>query len=260
MSDIYPKEGQPVEQVEPAPAGEKPNPEAHIAQAEPAKPEQAAPAPPSSDASEMKAQVPGKTYNDAVEADNKVAQATQAGDAAQVSEASEQAALKGQMTDTPHFHQDGPDCLLQSGRMAEARQTGKDPGLETIKDEAIKRDAYNNKGTDLKEFTNQMNDRPGLQANLQTGTGLEDIKTELDKGNSVIGIVDGGAFYEGYDDGSGHAVVVTGAEKGNDSSWKLTVNDPNEFRPNTPVDENVFKNAWNAMDNKMIVVSKKGGA
>lgn len=171
-----------------------------------------------------------------------------------------------QMADTPvHTQGDAPDCLLQSARMAEHRQTGIDPGLEAFKDPAIEKGIYSSdKGTDLQGFADVMNERPGIEARLDNASGPQEIKSALDKGDSVIAGVDA---YEYYKDQSnlepnsgGHAVVVTGADQTANGAWEFTVNDPNFDQPNLPVDGDHFQSAWDKMNRAMLTVSSKGGA
>lgn len=171
-----------------------------------------------------------------------------------------------QMADTPvHTQGDAPDCLLQSARMAEHRQTGKDPGLDAFKDPAIEKGIYNpDKGTDLQGFADVLNERPGIEARLDNASGPQDIKSALDNGDSVIAGVDACEYYKDQfnlqPDGSGHAVVMTGAEQTPDGHWNYTVNDPNFEQPNIPVDGDRFQSAWDKMDRAMLTVSGKGGA
>lgn len=171
-----------------------------------------------------------------------------------------------QMADTPvHTQGNAPDCLLQSARMAEHRQTGVDPGLEAFKAPATEKGLYNpNEGTDLQGFADVMNERPGIEAKLQNASGPEDIKTALDSGDSVIAAVNANEYYdiveEGEPNDAGHAVVVTGADQAADGSWEFTVNDPNKDTPNIPVNGDRFVSAWNQMDRTMLTVHAKGGA
>jgi hypothetical protein len=171
-----------------------------------------------------------------------------------------------QMADTPvHTQGDEPDCLLQSARMAEHRQTGVDPGLEAFKDPAIEKGIYSpDKGTDLQGFADVMNERPGIEAKLDNASGPQDIKSALDSGDSVIAGVDSYEFYKDQfnlePNSSGHAVVMTGAEQAPDGHWNFTVNDPNFEQPNMPVNGDRFRSAWEKMDRAMLTVSGKGGA
>jgi hypothetical protein len=257
-------EQQAIEQFDAAQPVEQQALDSKISQAEQAKPEQASTKIQSSDTSELQAQAPEKSYDSAIEADSKVARAVLASDDVRISDATGKTTVPGQMTDTRHYNQgEHPDCLLQSARMAEARQTGKDPGLETYKNEAINKNNYSEQEGgvgDMEKFAAQINDRPDLKANYQEQGSLEKIKNELDQGKSVIVGVDAGEFFQNefIPDNAGHAVVVTGAEKATDGSWKITVNDSNATGPNSEVSEFVFKNAWNNMNNPMIVVSKSG--
>lgn len=171
-----------------------------------------------------------------------------------------------QMADTPvHTQGDTSDCLLQSARMAEHRQTGIDPGLEAFKDPAIEKGIYNpDKGTDLQGFADVMNERPGIEAKLDNASGPQDIKSALDSGDSVIAGVDSYEFYKDQfnlePNSGGHAVVMTGAEQAPDGHWNFAVNDPNFEQPNMPVDGDRFLPAWEKMDRAMLSVSGKGGA
>jgi len=171
-----------------------------------------------------------------------------------------------QMADTPvHTQDDAPDCLLQSARMAEHRQTGVDPGLEAYKDPAIEKGIYNpDKGTDLQGFADVMNGRPGIEAKLDNASGPQDIKSALDSGDSVIAGVDSYEFYKdqfNLEPNSGdHAVVMTGAEQAPDGHWNFAVNDPNFEQPNIPVDGDRFQAAWEKTDRAMLTVSGTGGA
>lgn len=171
-----------------------------------------------------------------------------------------------QMADTPvHTQGDAPDCLLQSARMAEHRQTGEDPGLEAFKDPAIEKGIYSSdKGTDLQGFADVMNERPGIEAKLDNASGPQDIKSALDNGDSVIAGVDSYEFYKDQfnlePNNGGHAVVMTGAEQAPDGKWNFAVNDPNFEQPNMPVDGDRFQSAWEKMDRAMLTVSGKGGA
>ncbi len=175
-----------------------------------------------------------------------------------------------QMTDTPlHNQGNQPDCLLQSARMAEHRQTGHDPGLAAYKDPATEEKIYepgpNGGVNSLERFTTIINKRPDVAAELKTGTGPQDIKDPLDKGESVIAGVNAHEFYKslGYQtprDGAGHAVVVTGADQAPDGSWQFAVNDPYNGSSNVPVDGSGFLRAWNAQGCQMITVKSKGGA
>lgn len=207
---------------------------------------------------------------------------------ADVSEAPESAAAKGydraaleatikraepvnlgaadQMADTPvHTQGDAPDCLLQSARMAEHRQTGMDPGLEAFKDPAIEKGIYSpDKGTDLQGFADVMNERPGIEARLDNASDPQEIKSALDKGDSVIAGVDAYEYYKDQfnlePNSGGHAVVVTGADRAADGAWEFTVNDPNFDQSNMPVDGDRFLPAWEKMDRAMLTVSGKGDA
>jgi hypothetical protein len=171
-----------------------------------------------------------------------------------------------QMADTPvHTQGNAPDCLLQSARMAEHRQTGVDPGLEAFKAPATEKGLYNpNEGTDLQGFADVMNERPGIEAKLQNAGGPEDIKTALDNGDSAIAAVDSYEFYKDQfnlePNSGGHALVVTGADQTPDGSWKFTVNDPNQETPNIPVNGDRFLSAWDNTNRSMITVHAKGGA
>lgn len=158
-----------------------------------------------------------------------------------------------QMHDTPLCNQgDRPDCLLRCAQMAEHRQAGRDPGLEAYKQPAIEQGIYNPDGgvTDLPQFVEVMNERPGIQAELFRGNGPQDIKDALDDGKSVIACVDSYEFYKDVcnlePNSGGHAVVVTGAGKAADGTWRFTVNDPNIEVPNVPVDGNRILRAWDA--------------
>lgn len=172
----------------------------------------------------------------------------------------------GQMADTPmHTQGDAPDCLLQSARMAEHRQTGIDPGLEAFKDPAIEKGIYSpDKGTDLQGFADVMNERPGIETKLDNASGPQEIKSALDKGDSVIAGVDAYEFYKDQyilePNSGGHAVVMTGAEQAPDGHWNFAVNDPNFEQPNMPVDGDRFLSAWEKTDRAMLTVSGKGGA
>lgn len=190
--------------------------------------------------------------------------------AAQRLEASEAAPVRdvprpNQMKDTPlHLQGDQPDCLLQSARMAEHRQTGVDPGLEAYKTPAIEEGAYDPvKGTDLVEMEGIINDRPGIEAQLKFDNRPEDIKKALDSDESVIAAVDAYEFYKGKinlePNSGGHAVVVTSGEKLPSGDWEFAVNDPNFEPPNQPVAGDRFANAWGRRK-PMIVVKKTGVA
>lgn len=171
-----------------------------------------------------------------------------------------------QMHDTPvHTQGDAPDCLLECARMAEHRQLGSDPGLDAYKQPAINEGMYDpGNGTDMNHFVDVINERPGLEANLQRGQGPESIKANLDAGRSVIVGVDSYEYYKGQynlePDGGGHALLVTGADRTPDDKWDITVNDPNFETPNQPVDGKAFLEAWNAANRPMITVQKTGGA
>ena len=171
-----------------------------------------------------------------------------------------------QMADTPVYTQgDAPDCLLQSARMAEHRQTGIDPGLEAFKDPAIEQGIYSpDNGADLQGFADVINERPGIEAKLDNASGPEDIKTALDNGDSVIAGVDAYEFYKDQynleSNSGGHAVVMTGAEQAPDGHWNFAVNDPNFEQPNMPLDGDRFLPAWEKTDRAMLTVSGKGGA
>ncbi|GEM_PF-2669612 len=171
-----------------------------------------------------------------------------------------------QMADTPmHTQGDAPDCLLQSARMAEHRQTGIDPGLEAFKDPAIEKGIYSpDKGTDLQSFSDVLNERPGIEARLDNASGPQDIKSALDNGDSVIAGVDSYEFYKDHynlePNSGGHAVVMTGAEQAPDGHWNFAVNDPNLEQPNLAVDGDRFLPAWEKTDRAMLTVSGKGGA
>lgn len=176
--------------------------------------------------------------------------------------------IGAQAQDTPQFNQGNhPDCALQSARMVEAKQLGKDPGLDVYKNEAYKQGNYaeaGNKGgvKDMEKFSEQINDRPGLKAGYKEGATLDEIKTNLDQGKSVIAGVDAAKFYPELElppNSGKHAIVVTGADKGPDGHFNITVNDPNDRSANRVVSENVFQDAWNHFDNRMIVVEKAGG-
>ena len=167
------------------------------------------------------------------------------------------------MTDTPlHLQGDNPDCLLQSARMAEHRQLGADPGLEAYKDRAIEMGprVYDQDGTDVVAMKDIINERPGLSAELKTQQQPEQIKAELDNGDSVIALVDGTAYYTGRAEPNfeGHAIVVTSAEQTPAGDWKLTVNDPNRDIPNEEIPWARFQKAWGRQDNQMLVVRKIG--
>jgi hypothetical protein len=171
-----------------------------------------------------------------------------------------------QMTDMPLHQQDRakPDCLLECARMAEHRQTGDDPGLGVYKDSAIEQGLYDpDRGTDATRFVDVINERPGVEAQLTHAEGPQDIKDALDNGKSVIVCVDAYEFYRGQynllNDGSGHAVVVTGADEEPDGSWQFAVNDPNSEVPNIPVDGERFLQAWDSANKPMITVEKTGG-
>ena len=171
-----------------------------------------------------------------------------------------------QMSDTPLHKQDPdkPDCLLQTARMAEHKQTGKDPGLETYKDPAIDRELYDPvAGTDLPGFVEMIDERPGLEAQLTHADGPLDIKEALDSDKSVIVGVDAPEFYRQYNfevNDGGHALVITGAEQSEDGSWYFTVNDPNQDTPNIRVDSDAFLQAWDKAGRSMITVQAEGGA
>lgn len=167
-----------------------------------------------------------------------------------------------QMHDTPlHTQGDQPDCLLQSARMAEHRQTGRDPGLEAFKQPAIEQGLYDPElGTTVDRFVDVINERPGVEAELTYGNNPEDIKDALDDGKSVIVCVDAYEFYKdacNLEPNSGqHAIVVTGAGETADGGWQFTVNDPNFEVPNLPVDGDRFLNAWDAAHRPVITVER----
>lgn len=175
-----------------------------------------------------------------------------------------------QMIDTPvHNQGNQPDCLLQSARMAEHKQTGQDPGLAAYKEPAAQEGIYEsgpNGGVDsLEGFTAIMNERPNIAAEFKSGAGPQDIKRPLDNRESVIACVNAHEFYKslGYQtprDGAGHAVVVTGADQTADGSWQFTVNDPNCESGSIPVDGSGFLRAWDAQGRQMITVKPKGDA
>jgi len=175
-----------------------------------------------------------------------------------------EAGAPSQMADTPiHTQGDQPDCLLQSARMAEHKQTGLDPGLEAYKQPAVEQGLYDRAhGTDMQKFVDVINERPGMEAQLKYADGPQDIKDALDKGQSVIGGVDAYEFYKGQynlePNSGGHAVVVTGAEQAPDGSWDFRVNDPNFDTPN--MGSKNFLPAWDAANRPMITMQKTGGA
>jgi len=172
-----------------------------------------------------------------------------------------------QAWDTPLHPQasDKPDCLLQSARMCEERQTGCDPGLAAYKVPALERGLYDpNNGTSIEGFAEVIDERPGLEADLVSADGPQEIKDALDEGQSVIAAVDAYEFYKGRfnlePSGAGHAVVVTGADEMPDGEWEFTVNDPNFESPNMRVDGQAFLRAWKNTDRQMITVARSGGA
>lgn len=176
--------------------------------------------------------------------------------------------IGAQAQDTPQFNQGNhPDCALQSARMVETKQLGKDPGLDAYKSEAYKKGNYeelNGSGgvKNMEKFSEQINERPGLHASYKEGATLDEVKSNLDQGKSVIAGVDAATFYPEYElppNSGKHAIVVTGAEKGPDGHFNITVNDPNDNFANRAVPEKVFLDAWKGFDNRMIVVEKAGG-
>jgi len=170
-----------------------------------------------------------------------------------------------QMTDTPvHTQGDAPDCLLQCARMAEHRQTGLDPGLEAYKNPAQQEGIYDPEtGTNVEKFADIMAERPGLSVEAGNAQGPEVIESALDQGKSVIVGVDAYEYYRGETNpepnSSGHALVVTSAEQQSDSTWKFTVNDPNDSTPNLPVDGNRLLPAWSGTGQLMMTVEAKPG-
>lgn len=268
MPDIYHSDQEAIEQAEAARAAEDQAMDTKITEAEPAVSGTVPEILPSSDFSTLEAEIGDRQFPSVTEADSRVADSTPVSDrlgTTDVAHPAEKAALAGQMTDTPHFNQNNhPDCLLQSGRMVEARLTGVDPGLEVYKNEAIRRGSYHEasgKGgiDNMEKFAEQMNDRPGLETKYHEGANLSDIKDALDHGQSLIVGVDAAKFYPeaGLEPNSGgHAVVVTGVEQDLDGRWHITVNDPNEFEPNTLIRGETFTSAWRAFNSPMIMVSK----
>jgi hypothetical protein len=170
-----------------------------------------------------------------------------------------------QMHDTPlHLQGESPDCLLESARMAEERQTGTDPGLEAYKQPASEQGIYDPaNGTEMELFVYVINERPDVQAELLAADGPEDIKDALDSGQSVIAGVDAYEFYKDrYNlepNAGGHAVVVTGADQAPDGGWEFTVNDPNEPVRNMPIGGASFLRAWDVQGRKMITMQHTGG-
>lgn len=220
------------------------------------------------DQEQLQHEIANIKYPAAIEADNNLSKSTSVGDQSAAQENVEKAAFKGQMTDTPHYNQGNhPDCLLQSARMAETKQTGVDPGLEVYKNEAMRQHNYLEAGgaggvSDMEKFAKQMDARPGIEANYQNGARLSDIKASLDQGESVIVGVDAAEFYPELGlppESGGHAVVVTGLSEKSDGTWNVTVNDSNETGPNTPKDGTTFTKAWQAAGNPMISIHKSGG-
>jgi len=173
--------------------------------------------------------------------------------------------IGAQAQDTPQYNQGHyPDCALQSARMVEAKQLGKDPGLDAYKNEAKKQENYGPGGVnDMEKFSEQINERPGLKAGYKEGGSLDEIKSNLDQGKSVIAGVDARTFYPEHEfppnEAPGHAIVVTGAEKGPDGHYNITVNDPNDHSGNRVIPEQQFLDSWNKFGNPMIVVEKSGG-
>lgn len=230
--------------------------ERQLAQSQPAKTGDAATLPARSESEAMRAQLQDRPVSPQVMAEQRLDAATPAGmDAPEA----------GQMTNTPIHTQDGPDCMLQSARMAEHRQTGIDPGLEAYKTPAMERGIYNSRDgvTDLREMTDVINNRPGIEAELTTQQTPEDIQNALNRGESVIVGVDSYEFYKDQVPGiqpgdGGHAVVVTSAEQQPNGKWEFTVNDPNSDIPNLPVDGDKFINAWNQADRPMVAVRRAG--
>lgn len=171
-----------------------------------------------------------------------------------------------QMHDSPiHTQGDAPDCLLECARMAEHTQLGSDPGLDAFKQPAVHEGIYDpDDGTDMNRFTDVINERPGLEAHLQTGNGPEDIKSNLDAGCSTIVGVDSYEYYKGQynlaPDGGGHALLMTGADRASNGNWEFTVNDPNFETSNQAVDGRTFLESWDAVGRPMITVQKTGGA
>ena len=168
-----------------------------------------------------------------------------------------------QMLDTPLRRQgDQPDCLLRSAQMAEEKQTGRNPGLDAYKRPAIEQGIYDPGGgvTDLNQFVDVINERPGVQAELSQANGPENVKDALDDGKSVIACVDAYDLYKGMGNfeptHGGHTVVVTGADQAPDGSWQFAINDPNADMRNVPVDGSRFLPAWDAMHRPMITVEK----
>ncbi|MCB0038048.1 MAG: hypothetical protein H6646_00250 [Anaerolineales bacterium] len=170
-----------------------------------------------------------------------------------------------QMTDTP-LHQQGlaPDCLLQCARMAEHRQTGRDPGLVAFKQPAIEQNIYNQDGvTDVDKFVSVLNDRDGVQAEGSYAASPEAILDSLNQRKSVIVGVNAYEYYKVESNlepnSGGHALLVTGAERQDNGRWQFTVNDPNQETPNFPVDGERLLPAWKAEGNLLITVEKRAG-
>jgi len=174
--------------------------------------------------------------------------------------------VPGQMTDTPlHQQGDKPDCLLQSARMAEHRQTGVDPGLDAYKTPAMEKHIYDPSSgiTDLPEMTKIMDNRPGIEAELKMQQTPQELEQALNNGDSAVVAVDAYEFYKDQvpgmqPDSGGHAIVVTSAEQLPDGQWKFTVNDSNVDTPNVPAAGEKFLNAWNQAGRPMVVVRKTG--
>lgn len=170
-----------------------------------------------------------------------------------------------QMTDTPlHQQGDAPDCLLQCARMAEHRQTGRDPGLAAFKQPAIEQDIYDpGSGTQSDKFLSILNDRTGVQAESSCAAGPEAILDSLNQQKSVIVGVDAYEYYKVESNlepnAGGHALLVTGAERLDNDKWKFAVNDPNQETPNIPIDGERLLPAWKDAGNLLITVERKPG-
>ena len=258
MGDIYNPTEQQVEVSEVSVTEQTSAMETRVTEAQSASPTTSLDSAPMSDNAELQASVPTDNVNPTLEMESKVDGAASVGDNTNdAGKVKDVTAIEGQMTDTPQYNQgNNPDCLLQSTRMAEAKQTGVDPGVDVYKDEAIRRGNYSENGVNMERFTDQINERPGLQAEMRHDQSLDDIKSELDQQHSVIVGVDAGTLYDFPPDGSGHALVVTGATQDAAGNWNVTVNDPNEFSTNKSVSEAVFKQAWDLAGNRMIVMQK----
>jgi len=230
--------------------------ESRLAQAKPSRPDEATVVPGKTEAQAMRTQLGERPVPPQVAAEQRLEAAAPAG--------FRDAPVLGQMTDTPiHPQGDQPDCLLQSARMAEHRQTGVDPGLEAYKTPAIEKGIYDShSGTDMVGMVDVINERPGVEAQLKFQQRPEDIKQALDNKESVVTGVDAYEFYKGQynlePNSGGHAVVVTSAEKSPQGDWKFTVNDPNMETPNQPVAGDKFLKAWDKANKPMIVVKKTG--